>query len=255
MNFEKSVFYELADGTGTSVVDTLGNGPTGSIQGTTTNIWSNAGCFTISNASGAAGDNAIKIQDSYIDEMMRLDNLSGSIVVMYMLNQPQVPSSGTRAIFSYGNTGSATDGAYALADLSNSVFYSIRGGATSEFGGTNTCESLTASENNTWFSYGFQLDVIDGRVISSSYINGEPHRGCRLFNLEAGLPRVDTAGCGIRLFARSSGASTSTNFMWGGTKLKRVFIGRVSGDQRHNIPAWCEEYYTTQSGTPSFMVE
>lgn len=257
MNFTKAVFYELAEGTGTSVVDTLGNGPAGTIAGTTTNIWSNAGAFTIDNAthaSGVAGDNAIKVQDAYIDAMMDLTTLEGSsLVLMYMLNQPQVPT-GTKYIMSYGDVGSNTDGAYAVSDQNQLCVYSVRGGATSEFGGAITVDPILTAQNNTWVSYGYQLDLFNGKLVSSGYANGNPGRGCRIFNLEATLPRVAANGCGIRLLARGSGVTGAANFMWGQTQIKRVFIARTNGDQRHNIPVWCNAYYNDTAGTVPFMV-
>lgn len=254
MNFDKAVFYTLAEGTGTSVSDALGNGPAGSVQGTTTNIWANAGGFTVSNSAGAAGDNAIKIQDTYIDELCRLDNLNGSVVLMYWMRQPQVPNSGTRYIMSYGDIGTNTDGAYSLIDQSHVAVYSVRGGATFEFGGGANTESIVAAQNNQWLAYWANFDVLDGRLVVSCGINGTPQRGSRLFNLESALPRVASNGSGVRLLGRGAGASGSANFIWGQTQVKRVFIGRVNGDQRHNIPQWAKQFYNTPTGIPDFMV-
>lgn len=254
MNFDNAVFYLLDEGAGSSVYDSLSNGPTGEIVGTHTNIWSNPGNLTIGASAGTVGDNAIKLRGSYIDDLMRLDNLNGSIVVMYWLRQPQIPTSGSRYVLSYGDIGSNADGAYAIQDMSNYLVYSRRGGATFESCGYSITEPLTSSKNNTWFAYCIEIDVIDGKVVFSSYINGTPQRGIRVFNLEPALPRVDSAGAGIRLLGRAAGVNGSADYLWGGTQVKRMFIGRSSGEHRHNIPTWARQFYENTYTTPEFVV-
>lgn len=252
-NLAAAVFYPLDEGTGTTVSDALGNGPAGSIAGTLTNIWSNSGAFTISNGAGAAGDNAIRLQSSYIDNLMRLDNLNGSIVVMFWLKQPQPPSSGAQCSFSYGDINSNTDGGYAFYADSCGAIYSIRGGATWQARGPANAAPLTATYNNRWFAYCIQLDVIDGVVVTSAYINGYPYWGARLFNLESALPRVASSGCGARFLAAAYGQNGSGQQMWGQTQVKRLLIGRTNGDLREDVPKWAKEFYETTSGIPSFV--
>src|SRR5574340_251945 len=251
-NFTHAAFYQLNDGAGTSTAESLGLGaPAGSIAGTTTGIWANADCLTINNASGAAGDNAILLRSSYIDEMCRLDNLSGSIVVMLWINQPAEPTNG--AIFGYGRVGNNTDGGYAVKCDDLGLIYSIRGGATFEYRTVANAEALGSGQRNTWFAFGAQIDVIDGRVITAAYQNGYPGKGSRVFNLESALPRVDSAAVGARLLATPNGASTSSQPMWGQTQVKRAFVGRTNGDQRHNIPKWMKAFYDTTTGIVPFM--
>lgn len=254
MNFERACFYELNDGTGTSVSDTLGNGPAGTVAGTTAGIWANAGGITVNNAAGAAGDNAILLKSDYIDQMMRLDNLAGSVVMMWWFKQPQVPSSGTQCIASYGDINTNTDGGYAVKATDCGLIYSIRGGATWEARGPVLTDILTTAQNDTWFAYGVQIDVFSGKVVSAGYVNGFPQRGARIFNIESAIPRVASSGCGARLLAAANGVNNSGQQLWGQTQVKRFFIGRTSGDQRHNIPKWMQAFYETTSGTPSFMV-
>lgn len=255
MNFSHSAFYELADGAGVAATDSLGNAPNGSIIGTTTNLWANAGCLTIGNAQGAAGDNAIKVVDAYMDAMLRMDDLEGSsIVLMYWVNQPQIPSSGARVICSYGNIAGNTDGAWALYDQTHIPLYSVRGGATWQSPSLVVNEPQTTAENDVWMAYCIQLDVFDGKLAVSSCINGQPNRGLRLFNLEPALPRVDTSGAGLRLLGRGLSGGGSSSFVWGQTKYRRMFIARTNGDQRHMIPVWAKSHYDNATGVPDWMV-
>lgn len=243
MNFSRACFYKLDEGSGVTVSDSLGNGPVGTIAGTITNIWANPGCFTISNAAGAAGDNAIRLQGAYIDELCRLDNLeTGSVIVMLQMNQPQVPTTGTRCFFGYGDTGTNTDGGYAIQDQGQGFLSSVRGGAVNSYRGPVVHDVLTAAQNNTWLSFGYQIDVVAGQCVYSGYNGGDPSRGMRMFDLEAALPRVDSVGGGARICAKPSGLNGSVAALWGQTKIKRVFIGRTSGEQRHNIPKWMAQF-------------
>lgn len=131
MNFTQSAFYKLDDGAGTAAADALGNAPSLAVIGTTTNLWANADCLTISNAAGAAGDNALKSVDAYFDAMLRLDDLEGSsVVLMFGVNKPQVPTTGARVMFTYGNIAGNTDGGYGVYDQAHIPLYSVRGGAT-----------------------------------------------------------------------------------------------------------------------------
>lgn len=253
MNFSHSCFYKLDEGAGVAVSDSLGNGPIGAVVGATTNIWANAGCFTISNSAGAAGDNAIKLQSSYIDELCRLDNHShGAFILMLEVNQPQVPTTGTRGFFGYGDTGTNTDGAYLIQDQGQGLVYSVRGGATNFYRGPVVHDVLTASFNDVWVPFGYQIDVADGACIYSGYNGGDPARGMRIFDFDGALPRVASSGSGARICARPSGANGSAAHLWGQTKIRNVFIGRVDGEQRNNIPKWMARYAAHDF---SFMTE
>lgn len=255
MNFSRACFYTLDEGAGVAVADALGNGPDGAIVGTTTNLWANAGGLTVSNAAGSAGDNAIKFLGDYIDQLCRLDNLEGSLVWMYWIKQPQMPTGG-QTIFSYGDVGSNVDGGYYLNHPVQSLVYSIRGGSTWQAGtNSSNTEPLLAADNDVWRAICIQFDVFDGKLHISGAIDGFPQRGNRLFNLEAGLPRVASNGTGMRFLARGyNAAALSDQFVWGQTQVKRLFVGRVDGEQRHNIPKWFQQFYETATGIPGFMV-
>lgn len=256
MNFTASAFYKLDEGTGATVADALGKAPDLSVIGTTTDIWANADCFTISKPAGAAGDNALKAVDAYFDAMLRLDDLDGSsILLAYQINQPQVPSSGARIVMSYGDFGNTTDGGWGVYDSNHIPTWSLRSGGTWQQNGHTVIEPLTAAENGVWTSLAVQLDLFDGRLVATGYINDYPNRGCRLFSAEASLPRADTTGAGFRLFGKGSSGGGSANFLWGQTQLRRVFIGRTNGDQRHNVPKWVKSLSDASGGIPSFMTE
>lgn len=253
--FASVVFYTLDDGIGTVVQDALGNGPDGVITGTTTGVWANADCFTINEASGGVGDNAIRLQGGYIDDLLRLDNLNGTIVAMWQLNQPQPPSSGAQCILSYGDINSNVDGGYAIYADTLGLIYSVRGGATWVARGGNCAQALSAAQNNQWFSYGVQIDVIDGQCVIAAYINGYPYWGARAFDLEGYLPRIASSGCGARLLAAAYGINGASQFLLGQTRVKRFLIGRVVNDARHDIPKWAKQYHEVSSGIPPFVTE
>lgn len=256
MNFSRAAFYKLDEGAGTSVADTLGNAPAGTIVGEATNLWANAGCMTESKAAGAAGDNAIKLIDPYFDELMRLDTLEGSsLLFMYWLNQPQVPATGTRFLFTYGDILSTVDGGYGCTDAQGHVAtYSIRDVTTWQSGVLTVTEPMPAAENGNWMCFGIQFDLYDGRLVIQGNINGHPNRAYRLFNLESALPRADSSGAGLRLFGRGTAGGGSNNYLFGQTQVKRAFIGRTNGDMRHRLPIWQREFYEQATGVPDWMV-
>lgn len=261
MNFSHSLFYKLDEGAGSTVSDSLGHGPAGTIAGTLTNVWANAGGLTVSNAAGSAGDNAIKLQNAYIEEMCDLSTLDGnSLVLMFWFNQPQA-STGAPFIMSYGQLIKASnpDGAWAIAsDNQFSFYWEKLGGSGYLARGVGNIEPLAAGTitetNGVWHAYCIQIDKFDGKCNVSGCMDGRPQRGARLFNLEAdGFPKLDSSGAGIRLLACAVGASGSGGFMFGQTQVKRIFIGRTNGEQRNNIPKWANDFYQNDSGINDWM--
>ena len=261
MNFSHKILYGLDEGTGTTVSDALGNGPVGTVVGTTTGIWANADCLTINNAQGAGGDNHIKLQNAYIDQMCDLSTLSNqSLVMMFWFNQPQVVT-GAPFLMSYGQLTKTSNpyGAWGIAaDNAFTLYFEKIGGSGYISRAAGTIEPLAAGTptetNNTWHAYTVQIDVFDGKVFVSGCIDGRPQRGARIFTLEsAGFPMVDGQGAGIRLLAAcTANVNTVDGQMWGQTKLKQFFIGRTSGEQRNNIPKWATRFY---NGDTAWMAE
>jgi len=246
MNFSHSLFYKLDEGSGSTVSDSLGHGPVGTIAGTLTNVWANAGNLTISNAAGSGGDNSIKLQNAYIDQMCDLSTLEGkSLVMMFWYRQPVLISSGDPFLMSYGRmqpNGQVVG--FGLGAIGMTFQHGSADGASIVSRGAGCIEPLTANENNEWYAYSVQIDVFDGRVVVSGCMDGRPQRGARIFNIEAdGLPTVDTSGTGLRLLAAASGVSGSAGYLWGQTQIKNFFIGRTNGEQRHNIPKWATRFY------------
>lgn len=261
MNFSHSLFYKLDEGTGTTVSDSLGNGPVGTVAGTLTNIWANAGGITVSNAQGASGDNAIKLQNAYIDAMCDLSTMvNQSLVMMFWFKQPVV-SAGGIFLLSYGQLIKAAnpDGAWAIAsDNQFSFYWEKLGGSGYLSRGAGSIEPLaagTATETNgTWHAYSIQIDVFDGKCFVSGCMDGRPQRGARIFNIESGYPKLDTSGAGIRLLACAVGASGHGGYVYGQTQVKRMFIGRTVGEQRNNIPKWATAEYLAPTGIKDWMV-
>jgi len=245
MNFSHKVFYGLDEGSGTTVSDSLGNGPVGTIAGTQTNVWANSGSLTISNAAGSGGDNSIKLQNAYIDELCDLSTLDDqSLVMMFWFNQPQAVT-GAPFLMSYGQLTKTANpyGAWGIAaDNAFTPYFEKIGGSAYVSRSVGMIEPLaagTATETNgQWHAYSVQLDVFDGKVIASGCMGGRPQRGARLFTLEEnGMPTVDGQGAGIRLLAAcTANVNTIGGQMWGQTKIKQFFLGRTVGEQRNNIP-------------------
>lgn len=257
MNFSHSVFYKLDEGAGTTVSDSLGNGPVGTVGGTLTNIWANAGCITVSNAQGAAGDNYIKLQNAHIDAMCDLSTLNGnSLVMMFWFRQPVPVSSGGPMLIAYSDAleNPQVTGFWAVGAYNDFAPQFVKKGGTSLFNRSfGTIEALTANENNTWYSFCIQIDIFDGKCSVSGTMNGKPQRGMRMFDLETALPSADDEGRGLTLLAAANAASYVAQ-VWGQTQVKRVFIGRTNGEQRHNIPKWANDFYLNATGINDWMV-
>jgi hypothetical protein len=263
MNFSHSMFYKLDEGSGSTVSDALGHGPVGTIAGTLTNVWANAGGLTISNAQGSSGDNAIKLQSAYIDAMCDLSTLEdNSLVMMFWFKQPIPVSSGVPFLLTYGQILKAAnpDGGWGIAADNAFTFYWEKLGGTGYLSRGNGCiEPLATGSitetNNVWHAYCVQIDRFDGKCNVSGCMGGRPQRGARLFNLEAdGYPKQDTSAAGLRLLAAATGVSSSGGGVWGQTQIKRIFIGRTNGEQRNNIPKWANQFYLNDTGTPDWMV-
>jgi len=260
MNFSHKIFYGLAEGAGTTVADSLGNGPAGTVAGTTTGIWANADCLTINNAAGASGDNHIKLQNAHIDAMCDLSTLDGnSLVMMVWFNQPQAVT-GAPFLMSYGQLLKTANpyGAWGIAADNAFTPYFEKIGASGYISrAVGMIEPLAAGSNTetngTWHAYTVQIDKFDGKMMASGCMDGRPQRGARLFTLEDnGFPTVDGQASGIRLLAACISGSSVGGQMWGQTKVKGFFLGRTNGEQRNNIPKWATRFY---NGDTDWMAE
>lgn len=257
MNFTHSIFYKLDEGTGTTVSDSLGNGPVATIGGTLTNIWANAGALTVNGASGIVGDNFIKIQNAHIDAMCDLSTLNGnSLVMMFWFNQPVPVSAGGPMLIAYSEalenpnvTGFWAVGAY--NDFTPQ--FVVKGGTALISRAAGSIEALTANENNVWYAYCVQIDIFGGKCSVSGTMNGKPQRGMRMFDLELSLPSADDEARGLVLLAAANAAGYVAQ-VWGQTQVKRVFIGRTNGEQRHKIPLWANDFYLNATGVNDWMV-
>lgn len=269
MNFSHAIFYQLNEGSGTTVSDALGKGPTGTVTGTTTGIWANADCLTVNNAQGASGNNAIKLQNAYIDELCNLSTLANqSLVVMFWFNQPMLVTSGTPFVFTYGKLlkGSPSSGAFGIAgDNDFSINYTTPNGATLINRGATMMSELGSSldpgwndvPENKWYAISMQFDVFDGKCFVHSCVNGRPQRGVRMFEFEtAGFPRDDSIGTkvGIQLLAASDNNGAGIGNLWGQTRVKRVFVGRTSGEARNMIPKWAHSFFENKTGILDWMI-
>lgn len=261
MNFSHKVFYGLDEGSGTTVSDSLGNGPSGTVAGTTTNIWANADCLTISNSAGSGGDNHINLQNAHIDQMCDLSTLDGnSLVMMFWFNQPQAVT-GAPFLMTYGQIIKTSNpyGSWGISsDNSFTPYFEKIGGSGYIARGAGVIEALAAGTitetNNTWHAYTVQIDVFDGKMMVSGCMDGRPQRGARIFTLEdSGFPTVDGQSAGIRLLAAcTTNVSTVGGQLWGQTKVKQFFLGRTSGEKRHMIPKWATRFY---NGDTAWMAE
>ena len=260
MNFTHAVYYPFDEGAGTTVSDALGNGPAGTVAGTTTGIWANAGCLTINNAQGASGDNYIKLASAYLDAMCDLSTMADqSLVMMFWFNQP-VPTTGVPFLLTYGQLLKATnpDGAWGIGADNQWIFYNENIGGSGYISRAAGCIEPLATgtptaTNGSWFAYTVQIDVFDGRAYISGCMDSRPQRGVRLFNIEgANMPKLDSSGAGIRLLAAGVGADGAGGNMWGQTMVKGIFIGRTNGEQRNNIPKWATRFY---GGDTDWMTE
>jgi hypothetical protein len=260
MNFSHSLFYKLDEGIGSTVSDSLGNGPAGTIGGTLDNIWANAGGLTVDNpthVTTAVGDNYIKLQNAYIDEMCDLSTLEGnSLVMMFWFRQATATISGGPMLIAYSEAleNPNVTGFWAIGCNNDFTPQFVKKGGTALFSRSVGCiEALTASENDTWFAVSIQIDIFDGKCCVSGCLNGHPQRGMRMFDLELALPSADDESRGITLLAAANAASYVAN-VWGGTQVKRMFIGRTNGEQRHNIPKWAWDFYLNDTGINDWMV-
>jgi len=227
----KAIWLKLNESAG-NPTDSMGliTLPTLTANGTTTNIWDNAGWFT------SAGDNYIDISDGSMDQILRLDNIdSGGVMIAYDYLKSGSPS-GSLATFGYGRQGTTnTIGGYYIFDQANDrqkiILYQQDGTKQDAVQGEVPADGVR-------HSVVFFLDITT--MMIHCYIDGSLE-GSGAIPTTGGLPGVST-GYGTAIWAKSSGGAPSANMMTG-HQMKRLYIGRYTGVLSSNLGAVAQDFY------------
>lgn len=240
-----AAWWKLNEGTGATVIDQV-SGLSCDIVNTTTNLWDNPGWATLN------VDTNIRIRNnSTVDELMRLDTLSGSLIVGLDIS-PAVPAAANAHLWGYGDNGNNTVGGYSgfvnttAAGATQMAFCPV-GGST--FGSMpQNLTSLLKVKNRKL--YHWVIHRIGGRLWVDGYENGWHSRSCQSLLLEAGPPTVATAQ-GLRIGSRPNGVGGgAANYAGGATaitlpKIRNFHVLRITGDYRPKIPGWLNNIAAT----------
>lgn len=212
--------------------------------GTVTQLYDNPGGFTL------AADTALRLRDSAAaHEVLRLDNLVGSLVVGLEIRGATPGATGTKYAWGYGDAAQATGFYGGIINNSHFPIFGYRAVSGSLTQGNNQAGNLRTAERHIWH-WVFHRHLLENRLHIECYVDGWIGRSERLTALEgAEVPPVDYVTRGLRIGARPSGPSgASTNFYAGQVApqvISNFHVIRVEGDRRSMIPRWIENVCNT----------
>lgn len=220
----KSFWYPLHEGTGTSLADALGSGPTMTLGGTTpANGWTNPGEY----APNGTDNIATSASSAHMNSVLGLAQLAsgGMLLCGYELIVPNASSAANQFIFWYGrDSATAGFGGWGLTyNSSDQVAFYMRGveaGAVNSIGlGVAIGDSHTVAVKvlvTIWYESGYlRFEVRQSGTSSPGTI------GTQQLDVSA-LTLPSTATDGTTLLARRTGASSYANFMGASTSGARV---------------------------------
>lgn len=224
----KSFWYPLHEGTGTSLADALGSGPTMTLGGTTpANGWTNPGEY----APNGTDNIATSASSAHMNSVLGLAQLAsgGMLLCGYELIVPNASSAGNQFIFWYGrDSATAGFGGWGLTyNSSDQVAFYMRG---VEAGAVNSI-GLGVVIGDT---HSVPVKVLVTIWYESGYLRFEVRQSGTSSPGTIGTQQIDVSGLtlpasasdGTTLMARRTGAATYANFMGAsasGARLNNVF--------------------------------
>lgn len=224
----KSFWYPLHEGTGTTLADALGSGPTMTLGGTTpANGWTNPGEY----APNGTDNIATSASSAHINSVLGLAQLAsgGMLLCGYELIVPNASSAANQFIFWYGrDSATAGFGGWGLTyNSSDQVAFYMRG---VEAASVNSIGLGVAIGD----SHTVAVKVLVTIWYESGYLRFEVRQSGTSLPGTIGTQQIDVSGLtlpasasdGTTLMARRTGAATYANFMGAsasGARLNNVF--------------------------------
>lgn len=215
----KSLWYPLHEGTGTSLADALGSGPTLTLGGTTpTSGWAEIGSYT---ANGT--DNiATSASNAHVNSVLGLSQLSsgGILLCGYELQVPNASSIANQFVFWFGrDSATAGFGGWGLTyNSSDQPAFYMRGVEAASVNSVGL--GVAIGDTHTAF-----IKVVVALWVESGYLRMECRQSGSASPGTVGTQQVDltgltlpaTASDGMMLLARRTSAASYANFMGGGS--------------------------------------
>ena len=220
----KAVYYKTNEVSGTTISDSLGNGPSLSIGGVTSGIWANPGWITYH----SAGNTIQAVGNTYIDSLFSMVGFGGSIIIAIDYWYGTIPTT-TEALFAIWRTQGAVGGFRIARSGGTGVLgaYWTAPGPSSEAGVTFSSDATLLNQRNTLVcELDFSQYAKTARVNVYAYRNGLEVRAGDYAS--ATLPPVEAVG-GMAIgcnfvngaFAGKFGSNNGT-----GQRLGRFFAMR-----------------------------
>lgn len=221
----QGVFYGQQEGTGTTLADTGGFGPSITVGGTTAGIWANAGSLTHHSAGNTIRLSNLQYADSLIDMRSDCSILIGMDIymtawpttteTMWGLHRPDTTGGGVRMVLP-----SASVGRFGL-------YYRPSGSGETEVVGGAPSTYL-----NRWVSVLTELRVLAtaGELQFNVWLDGQAFRHRRAYSL--GAPPPPDASGGICFSGNGSGPNQLLGSGGSGARTRDVFVFRHSGVDR-----------------------
>lgn len=215
-----AIYYRFNEGAGSTISDSLGNGPDISVSGTLTHVWDNQNWFTCH----SSGHTMQVTGNTYINNLFRMVGFSGSIYVAFDYYFASVPGSATEVFFGIWRPANAGGGfriAKASGQTQVGMFWTEPGQSEASF-----FIPLDAAE--TRYSLVVQLDfsrvATQGRLACTCYRNGESVRANDFS--AATVPAVESSG-GLTIGSYYNGSLLSKLGGGGaGARIARFFAMR-----------------------------
>lgn len=236
-----AVWWPLNEGAGTTVQDRV-HGLQAEVIGTTANAWSNADVLTL------AADTAVRLQNAaQVFDIMRLDTLTGSLIVGIEVGGGIPASSPVAYAWGYGDASVSSGAIGGIVNASQLALFGYRavsGSLTTLSGLMGNIKTL----GRHMFHWVIHRNLFEGRLYIEGYIDGWQSRGSRVAALEGAESPVGDNSRGLRIGARPTGPSGTTNYLGANgaaPQIANFHAIRLEGDYRHRIPGWIDNICAT----------
>ena len=244
----QSLYFPCNDGSGTTLAESPGKGPSISIAGTTTGAWGTASWFTHD-----AGGNTLQLKNlPYVDGLINMTT-DGAIIVACDFYLTTWPTSASEYLWCLHRGGESTTGGLTLS-ISNaslgrySVNYKSNGGSTNEVVGFTMGTYLSV---RTSLLVEAVVNTTSSLLSIFFYINGRLERSN---NYPLGTPPATDAACGLNF--SGYGATPSNKLGTGGSAGERVqnlFVARHDGSDRNIAGRLARDLYAN-AALPTWLL-
>lgn len=239
--YARAMWWPLDEGTGGVVQDSV-HGMSAELIGATANAWDTPGVLTL------AADTAVRLQNAApVLDIMRLDNLTGTLIVGIEVGGGIPASSPVAYAWGYGDASVSSGAIGGIVNASQLALFGYRavsGSLTTLSGLMGNIKTL----GRHMFHWVIHRNLFEGRLYIEGYIDGWQSRGSRVAALEGAESPVGDNSRGLRIGARPTGLSGTTNYLGANgaaPQIANFHAIRLEGDYRHRIPGWINNICAT----------